>query len=169
MCQPLLDEHALHDLALGPGLVRDQRHADHLLGQPLHVFHRPGDLDAAALAAAAGVDLRLDDDRQPEALRDGHGLVGVERDFAARDRHAVPGEDRLCLVFVDFHGMSAVTGPASGDAPHGQRGPPFTPPRRVETESTLGCYRAVAAASRRAASPVLRRRALAAHTIAGRD
>ena len=68
--QPLLDEDALDELALGAGLVRHQRHADHLRGEPLGFLGRLGELDAAALAAAAGVDLRLDDDRPPEPLRD---------------------------------------------------------------------------------------------------
>ena len=109
--QPLLHEHALDDLALGPGLVRHEVHADDRRRQPLDVVHRLGDLDAAAFAAAAGVDLGLDDDRQAQLLRHVHGLVGGERDVTARHRHAEPGEDGLPLVFVDFHGMSGVTGP----------------------------------------------------------
>ena len=118
----------------------------------LHLLHRPGELHAAALAAAAGVDLRLDDHGQAEALRDGDGFVGIERDVAAGNRHAEPGEDRLYRVGGFSRDVSR-DGPWSGDAPHGQRGPPFTPPRRVETEWTLGCYRAAAAALKRRPEP----------------
>ena len=70
MLEPLLDEHALDHLALGTGLVGDQR---------MPIISRPpsraasgalDDLDAAALAAAAGVNLRLDDHRSAaEAAR----------------------------------------------------------------------------------------------------
>ena len=48
-------------LPSGAGLVGDQRHADHLLGELLGFAGGLGELDAAALAAAAGVNLRLDD------------------------------------------------------------------------------------------------------------
>ncbi len=102
--EPLLHEHALDHLPFRAGLVGDQPHPDdagrRLLGRvrPLH------DLDAAALAAAAGVDLGLDDDRaatQPDRGR--LGVSGIEYDFALRHRHAVRREDRLGLIFVDFH------------------------------------------------------------------
>ena len=68
--QALLDEQALHLLALGAGLVRDQLHAEIALHGLLRrrrvaLAH----LDAAALAAAAGVDLRLDDDDLAAGLR----------------------------------------------------------------------------------------------------
>ena len=79
--EPFLDEHAADLLALGAGLMRDQRHADHLLRELLGFVGRLGDLDAAALAAAAGVDLRLDDgDVAAEPLG------GVDR-FGRRERH----------------------------------------------------------------------------------
>ena len=59
--EPFLDEHAADLLALRAGLMRDQRHADYLLRQLLHLLDRPGDLDAAALTAAAGMNLCLHD------------------------------------------------------------------------------------------------------------
>ncbi len=58
--QRLFDQQTLHLLALGPGLVRDQRHAEHLGGNLSGLLHRLGDLHAAALATPAGVNLRLD-------------------------------------------------------------------------------------------------------------
>jgi hypothetical protein len=51
-----------HDSAFRAGLVRDQFHAQHLSGEVSGFVHRLGDLYATALAAAAGVNLRLDHD-----------------------------------------------------------------------------------------------------------
>ena len=48
-------------LPFGAGLMRDERHPDDLLGELLGLVNRARDLDAAALAAAAGMNLRLDD------------------------------------------------------------------------------------------------------------
>ena len=62
------------------------------------------ELDAAAFAAAAGVDLRLDDDRHAQLLGDLAGLLGRGGDAAARHGHAVVGEELLRLVLVDLHG-----------------------------------------------------------------
>ena len=87
--QPFLDEHAADLPALGAGLVRDQRHADHLLRELLGFVRRLRELDAAAFAAAAGVDLRLDDAR---CRRRGGArcrrLRRRERHLAARHGHA---------------------------------------------------------------------------------
>ena len=92
--EPFLDEHASDLPALGAGLVRDERHADHLLREPLGFVGRLGQLDAAALAAAAGMDLRLDDDdAAAEPLGDGLGIMSGEGDFAARNGHAESRED----------------------------------------------------------------------------
>ncbi len=109
-----LDVEAVHLLALGPGLVRDQNAAEHLGGVGLHVLDRLDDPDAALgvgaealeapLAAAAGVDLRLhDEDRSSELLSGLDGLVDGEGRIAAGDRHAELGEDGFGLVFVDVH------------------------------------------------------------------
>ena len=104
MLEPLLDEHALDHLPVRAGLVGDQPHADDVERRLLRRVRALHDLDAAALAAAAGVDLGLDDDRSATEP-DGGGLRlgGVEHDFALRDGHAVRREDRLGLIFVDFH------------------------------------------------------------------
>ena len=59
MSEPVLDIEPAHDAALGSGLMRDERHAEHALGFLGHVLDRFDDLDAAALAAPAGMDLRL--------------------------------------------------------------------------------------------------------------
>ena len=71
----------------GPGLVGDELHAEDLFRLVLHLVERPRDLDAAALAAAAGVDLRLHDpDRAAELLRRLDRLVDAEARNAARRR-----------------------------------------------------------------------------------
>ena len=58
--QRLFDEQAAHDAALGPGLMRHQFHAQHFGGEVAGFVHRFGDLHPTALAATAGVNLRLD-------------------------------------------------------------------------------------------------------------
>ncbi len=69
--EPLLDVEPPHLLPLGARLVRDELHAEDLLGELARLGGAPlGDLDAAALAAAAGVDLRLDDDDRAPRLGD---------------------------------------------------------------------------------------------------
>ena len=62
------------------------------------------ELYAAAFAAAAGVDLRLDDDDVGlEALRGFAGFFLGEGHFAARSGDAVAREDRLGLILVNLH------------------------------------------------------------------
>jgi hypothetical protein len=70
----------------------------------------------AALAAAAGVDLRLDHEDRPAQLLGGlHRLFHAEGRMAARDRDAELREDGFGLVFVDVH-------EALGDLPRGSPG-----------------------------------------------
>ncbi len=101
-----LDIDALHFLAAGAGLVRDERHAEHLAGglaDRLQGFH---DLDAARLAAAAGMDLRLDDpDRAAQLGCHLLSLLGGIGDAAARHGHAEPLQESLCLIFMDVHSV----------------------------------------------------------------
>ncbi len=103
----LFDEQALHLLSLRAGLVRDELHAEDLLGVLLGLGEVLRHLDAAAFAATAGVDLRLDDDAfgavGEEAARDFECFIEGVRHLAARHGNAVLRKDVLCLVFVDFH------------------------------------------------------------------
>ena len=59
-----------HLLALGPGLRRHQLHTQDGGGDLLGLRRRGRQLDAAALAATAGVNLRLDDAATTELLTD---------------------------------------------------------------------------------------------------
>ena len=65
----VLDVDPAHLAARGPGLVGDERHAEHLVGELADLLDRPRELDAAALAAPAGVDLRLDHPDGPPSSR----------------------------------------------------------------------------------------------------
>ena len=64
-----------------------------------------GDLDAAAFAAAAGVDLRLDHHAAAERFGRRFRFFRRERHLAARHRDVVLGQDGLGLILVNFHGM----------------------------------------------------------------
>src|SRR5690606_2061176 len=135
----VLDVDAAHLPALGPGLMGDEGHAEHLLGQLAHLLDRLGELDAAALAAAAGVDLRLDHPgRAAERTRRRLGLLGRVRHLAREHADAEVLEQRLGLVFVNVHqwlarlpdaapGRAGATGPANGptrEPPRTTRAPP---------------------------------------------
>src|SRR3546814_16525847 len=64
-----------------------QGHAEHALRLVGDVVERLHHLDAAGLAAAAGMDLGLDHpDRAAELAGDGNGFIGREREAAARKR-----------------------------------------------------------------------------------
>ena len=118
-----LDKDGVHRQALRARLVGDHRHPDDLRRDLLRLGGVVGDLDAAGLAARAGVRLRLDDDLAAQLLRDGLGLVRGGSDAALRDRHAEAREDLFCLVLVEFHDasirMDSVHAPVEGRALRG--------------------------------------------------
>ncbi len=98
------DQQPAHLLALGTGLVRLQLHAEDPARMRLHLVERLGDLDATALAAAAGVDLGFHHPpASAELLRRLHRFVHAEARIAARGGDAVLAQDFLALVLVDFH------------------------------------------------------------------
>ena len=82
-------------------------HAEDLARLGLRVVGSVGDLDAAGLAAATGLDLRLDHDATAELGRDGASLLGSRGYLAGRDRHAMCGEEFLRLVFEEIHAPSS--------------------------------------------------------------
>ena len=102
--QRLFHQQPLHDAAFGAGLVRHQLHAQHLARDLGGFGGVLGDLDAAALAAAAGVDLRLHHHAAADLLGRGLGLVHGERHLAARHRNVVLAQNGLGLILVNFHG-----------------------------------------------------------------
>ncbi len=87
----------------GPGLVRDERHAEDLLGDDGGLGGILRDFDAATLAASAGVNLRFDDHAAADVLRGRLGFGDGERHLPARHGDIVFGQDGLGLILVDFH------------------------------------------------------------------
>jgi hypothetical protein len=107
------NQQALHLLPGGAGLVRDELHTQNLLGILVGLFDGLGQLDAAALAATAGVDLRFDDDdrvaSREQRLGGVVGLFDGGGHLAAGHGDAVFAEDFLGLVLVDFHAFSNIS------------------------------------------------------------
>ena len=110
---------------LRPGLRRHESHAEHGLGRVGRRLDRLHDLDAAALAPAAGVDLRLDHpDGTAELARRVLGLGPRIGDAAARHRDAEVRQQRLGLVLVNVHARRrALNGRAAAPPESGARRP----------------------------------------------
>ena len=84
--------------------MRLQHHAEYLARVLFHFVDRFRELDAAALAAAAGMDLRFHHPHfAAELLRRGHRFVDAEARDAARRRDAVFAQDFFRLVFIYFY------------------------------------------------------------------
>ena len=92
----LLDPELPHDVAVDV-------EAEDVAGLRLGVGGIVGELDAARLAAAAGQNLSLDDDRPAELLGRGARLFGRRREPALRDGDAEAREELLALVLVEIH------------------------------------------------------------------
>ena len=115
-----LDEQAVDALTGRARLMRDEDLAEELLRRFLDGFKRVDDLDASRLAAAARMDLRLDDDDiRAELSRILHGLLNRERRLARRDIDAVRAQDSLALIFVNIHMLSPI--PVRCDTPRVSR------------------------------------------------
>ncbi len=103
----LLDQEPLHLLSLRAGLVRDQLHAEDVLGVQFGVFAGARDLHSAALAAAAGMDLRFHYHAAcalgKQGARHGIGLFQRVGHFALGHSHAVLGQDFFRLILVNLH------------------------------------------------------------------
>ena len=100
----LLHQDLVDHLAFGAGLVGDQGHAQDLVRHPLHLLGGRGGLDAAALAAAAGMDLGLDHKGAcPQFLGHLPGLpVGVgHRAFG--HRYVEFPQQFFGLIFMNLH------------------------------------------------------------------
>src|SRR5690606_16501078 len=134
------DQHRVDRQRNAGRLVGLHLRAEHALGVLAHLVEAAGELDAAGLAAATGVDLGLD---HPEVA--GNGLGGVDRLFGRarnaprRHRDAVVGEQLLGLVFVEVHvGVRAEEDRIARPGPGGQqavRGRLFSPMHRRRAKS----------------------------------
>ena len=103
----VFNQQAAHFLAQGSGLVRDQLHAQNLAGQFFHLVNRARHFHAAAFAAAARMDLRLDHpDRPAEFLSSFHCFLHGKCGDSARRGNAELAQDFLALVFVNLHEVS---------------------------------------------------------------
>ena len=74
-----------------------------VLGARLGVLGVVGELDAAGLAAAAHLHLRLDDDGRGDLARDRLRLLGRLGDAAGEHGHAVRGQQVTGLVLEEIH------------------------------------------------------------------
>jgi hypothetical protein len=82
-------------------------HAQDFARDALDVFNGLGDLDAAALAAATGVDLGFHHpDRATQFLRGFHRFLHRECRDTAGHRHTKLTQDFLALVLVNLHEVS---------------------------------------------------------------
>ena len=98
----LFDEDLLDLLALFAGLRRDEPHAENLTGEPLGFVGRRSDLDAAALAASASVDLGLDDTPPTHLVADLSRALGAVGHPALRRGNAKPAKNLLRLILMNF-------------------------------------------------------------------
>ena len=73
----------------------------------LHILDGFDDLHAAALAASAGMDLRLHHpDRAAQFLGRRDGFLDREGRLASGNGHAKAAQNLFGLIFVDIHGDS---------------------------------------------------------------
>jgi hypothetical protein len=105
--QRLLDEQSLHDAALGSRLVRDEVHAEDVRREVPRFVRVFRDLDASALAATSGVNLGLNDHASADFAGAFSRFLRRVRDLSSRHRYAVPAQDGLRLILVNFHLGSA--------------------------------------------------------------
>ena len=85
------------------------------LGQPHAALGIGAELLELALAAAAGVDLRLDHiERSGQRLGGGHRFLDSQGGDALGNGDAELGEEFLGLVFMDVHGSGSPAGKRAG-------------------------------------------------------
>ena len=77
--------------------------AEDVVGAVVRLLRRRGELHAAGLAAAAGLDLGLDHHEAADALGRLLRVLGRAHDLAGLGRNPVLGEELLRLVLVQIH------------------------------------------------------------------
>ena len=103
-----LDENLLNFLPRRARLVGDQLHAEDFVGPLPCLLRGTGQLDAASLAATAGMDLGFDNDSTTQVASDGIGLVGGGSDAPLRHDDAVVAQHLFGLELVNFHTLHTV-------------------------------------------------------------
>jgi len=88
--------------------VRPKHHPQDLGGDLLRCLGGWRRFHAAPLAAAAGVNLGLHDNRPAEVLGNGPSLGRGRGHAPPGDRHAELGQDRFGLILMDFHARSVL-------------------------------------------------------------
>ncbi len=84
--------------------MSDQRHAEHFVGDGDSFLGVMGNIDSAAFAASAGVNLRLHHHAAGDGFRGRLGFGGGTGHLAARHRYIEVGQDSFGLVLMNFHG-----------------------------------------------------------------
>ncbi len=101
------DQQVTNLLAFRTGLMRDQLHAEDLVGVLAHFFQRSCDLDTTAFATATSVNLGFDD---PDLAAQGFSCLDCVIDGRAvnpaRNRNAEFFQELFALIFVNFHALS---------------------------------------------------------------
>ncbi len=101
----------------------DQGHAQDLLGFLFHVGDGLHHLDAAALAAATGMDLGFHHpDRAAQFFGGLDGFLDGESRLALGHRHAESAQNLFGLIFVYIHGVSLGKTEAKGKRAHNSSG-----------------------------------------------
>src|SRR5579864_4269966 len=100
--RPVFDIEPVDHASMRTGLMGNERHAKHALGFFPHIVEGPHDLNAAALATTAGVNLSFHNpDGSAQFLGDLHRFACRERGLATWDRSTEAAENLLGLVFMD--------------------------------------------------------------------
>jgi hypothetical protein len=94
--------------------MRDQRHAEHFGGKFASFFDRPGDFYSTTFAAAAGMDLRFDDNSgctgSEKFFGRGFGFFAGRSHRATGHGYSILFENRFALILMNFHNDSEIRG-----------------------------------------------------------
>jgi len=146
------DQERAYLLALRTGLVRHEIHPQDIFGVGAHLVNALGQLHAATLASAPGVDLGFHHKHGGALLGHGlgrfDGLIDRPGHATGLHRYTVRLKDILCLILVYFHDALSVkcrlvgVNTACEGGPHGAwcsfANPSYTSTDKVPTASLAG-------------------------------